>query len=141
VSASRPWETFHHGADIGVRGFGATRAAAFEAAALAVTGVITEPAGVRELERVEMRFTAADEELLFYAWINALVTEMAVRRMLFGRFEVSIEGAELNGSAWGESVDVERHAPAVEVKGATLTELRVERLADGRWVAQCVVDV
>jgi len=38
-------------------------------------------------------------------------------------------------------VDVERHAPAVEVKGATMTELAVRRQADGRWYAQCVLDV
>jgi SHS2 domain-containing protein len=31
--------------------------------------------------------------------------------------------------------------PAVEVKGATLTELKVSRNADGLWTAQCVVDV
>jgi SHS2 domain-containing protein len=41
----------------------------------------------------------------------------------------------------GEPVDVERHRPAVEVKGATCTELAVERLADGSFRAQCVVDV
>jgi SHS2 domain-containing protein len=38
-------------------------------------------------------------------------------------------------------VDVERHAPAVEVKGATLTELAVRRDDDGRWRAQCILDV
>ena len=34
-----------------------------------------------------------------------------------------------------------RHAPAVEVKGATFTELKVHRNEDGAWIAQCVVDV
>jgi SHS2 domain-containing protein len=37
-------------------------------------------------------------------------------------------------------VDVARHEPAVEIKGATYTALRLERL-DGHWVAQCIVDV
>lgn len=37
------WEHFEHGADIGVRGIGATKASAFEQAALALTGVITDP--------------------------------------------------------------------------------------------------
>jgi SHS2 domain-containing protein len=41
----------------------------------------------------------------------------------------------------GEPVDVARHTPAVEVKGATLTELAVRQEADGTWVAQCVLDV
>ena len=80
-------------------------------------------------------------ELLFADWLNALVFEMATRQMLFGRFEVRIEGTRLQATAWGEPVDRDRHRPAVEVKGATYTALRVAREPDGAWVAQAVVDV
>jgi tRNA nucleotidyltransferase (CCA-adding enzyme) len=72
---------------------------------------------------------------------NALIYEMATRRMLFSSFIVSIDGVELHATAWGEAVDRARHEPAVEVKGATYTALRVEQQAGGRWQAQCVVDV
>jgi tRNA nucleotidyltransferase (CCA-adding enzyme) len=78
---------------------------------------------------------------LLVDWLNALVFEMATRRMLFSRFEVEIGAGRLRALAWGEAVDVERHKPAVEVKGATYTSLRVAQEADGTWVAQCVVDV
>ena len=61
--------------------------------------------------------------------------------MLFSRFEVGIDGQQLHGKAWGEKVDVARHQPAVEVKGATYTSLRVSQNASGLWMAQCVVDV
>jgi tRNA nucleotidyltransferase (CCA-adding enzyme) len=135
------WETFPHGADVGVRGLGPTRERAFEAAALAVTGVCTDPASVRPTERIELSCGAGDDELLLHAWLNALITQMALRGMLFSRFELAIRGQELSASAWGEPVDVSRHSPAVEVKGATLTELRVWRGPDGVWLAQCVVDV
>ena len=37
------WEHFPHGADIGVRGIGATRSEAFEQAARALTAVIADP--------------------------------------------------------------------------------------------------
>ena len=40
-----------------------------------------------------------------------------------------------------EAVDVARHQPAAEVKGASFCELKVERQTDGQWLAQCVVDV
>jgi SHS2 domain-containing protein len=66
---------------------------------------------------------------------------MAVRRMLFSRFELAIDGTRLRATAWGEPVDVARHQPATEVKGASFCELKVGRQADGRWLAQCVVDV
>jgi len=91
--------------------------------------------------RVLVRCEAADQETLLVDWLNALVYEMAVRRMIFGRFGVHISGNRLQGEAWGEDVDVARHEPAVEVKGATYTSLFVGRNAEGEWIAQCVVDV
>jgi tRNA nucleotidyltransferase (CCA-adding enzyme) len=66
---------------------------------------------------------------------------MAVRKMLFGRFAVSIEERSLQGTLWGEAVDVNRHAPACEAKGATYTALRVAQEPNGLWSAACIVDV
>ncbi len=135
------WEHFVHGADIGVRGIAPSLSEAFEQGALALTGVITDPAAVVPAALVEVACEAPDPELLFVDWLNALVFEMATRGMLFSRFEVSLEGKRLSGRLWGERVSVARHHPAVEVKGATYTELRVRQEPDGQWLAQCVVDV
>lgn len=133
-------EHFEHGADIGVRGVGATKARAFEQAALALTGVVADPLGVVAREEVPIHCDARDDELLLLAWLNAVVYEMAVRRMLFGRFEVELDKERLRGRAFGEPVSIERHCPAVEVKGATCTLLRVAPAAGG-WLARTVVDV
>ncbi|MGE5246119.1 MAG: archease [Betaproteobacteria bacterium] len=138
---SNTWEHFAHGADIGVRGVGPSRAAAFEQAALALTAVITDAKSVRPETPVAIACDAPDDGLLLVDWLNALVYEMATRHMLFSAFVVSIEGSRLEATAWGEPVDRVRHEPAVEIKGATYTALRVERGADGAWLAQCVVDV
>lgn len=135
------WEHFTHMADIGVRGHGATPAEAFSRAALALTAIVTDPASVRPREAVEIDCRAPDLELLLADWLNALIFEMATRRMLFSRFEVRIDGDALRATAWGEPVDRERHQPAVEAKGATYTELRVAQPPGGGWLAQCVIDV
>ncbi len=137
---SARWEHFAHEADMGVRGFGASCEEAFAQAALALTAVITEPATVEPRERVDIHCEAPDDEMLFVDWLNALVYEMATRRLLFARFEVHIAGHRLEASAWGEPADVGRHQPAVEVKGATYTALRVAKEND-EWMAQTVVDV
>jgi tRNA nucleotidyltransferase (CCA-adding enzyme) len=134
------WEHFPHVADVGVRGFGPTLESAFEQAALALTAAVTE-GEVKPAVRVEIDCVAPDFELLFVDWLNAIIYEMAVRRMLFGRFEVHIDGKALRASAWGEPADRSRHAPACEPKGATYTALRVEQLPEGGWAAGCVVDV
>ncbi|HKZ80050.1 MAG TPA: archease [Pyrinomonadaceae bacterium] len=135
------WEHFAHEADMGVRGFGPTRDEAFEQAALGLTAVITDLATVRPREMITTSCEAPDEELLFVDWLNALIYEMATRNMLFSRFEVHLDGQHLQGKAWGEKVDVVRHQPAVETKGATYTALRVAQDQNGNWMAQCVVDV
>jgi len=135
------WELFPHGADVGVRGHGATRETAFANAAYAMTAALAEPDQVRPLHAVEIVCDAPDEELLLVDWLNALIYEMATRKMLFSRFTVRIEGEKLAGEAWGEPIDIARHKPGVEIKGATYTALRVAQEADGRWLAQCVVDV
>jgi tRNA nucleotidyltransferase (CCA-adding enzyme) len=125
---------------MGVRGVGPSKAAAFEQAALALTAIVTEPAGVATNEPVKLSCTAPDDELLLVEWLNAIIFEMSTRRMLFGRFEVEISNHTVAATAWGEAIDRERHEPAVEVKGATCTSLAVSH-ESGRWRAQCVVDV
>ena len=141
--ASQPlgWDHFHHEADIGVRGIGPTPAEAFEQAAVALTAVITQPERVNCREAVDIDCEAPDLELLLVDWLNALVYEMATRKLLFGRFRVELDGTRLHATACGEPVDVARHQPAAEVKGATYTELEVREDHPGQWRAQSVVDV
>ncbi len=135
------WEHFPHGADVGIRGLGPTREAAFAQAACALTAVLTDPDKVAARELVRLRCEAPDDELLFVDWLNGLIYEMATRHMLFSEFALKIDDHRLEGEARGEAIDRARHEPAAEVKGATYTELKVERQAGGEWLAQCVVDV
>ncbi len=137
------WEHFEHQADIGVRGCGPDLETAFAQAAVALTAVITDPQQVEPRQAVDIEVSAPDREFLLVEWLDALIYEMAVRQMLFSRFRLRIDPdhTHLQACAWGEPVDRKRHQPAVEVKGATLTELRVWQPDPGVWCAQCVVDV
>jgi len=135
------WAHFPHEADAGIRGVGASKQEAFEQAAIAMTAVVTDPQRVTSVEEVRIVCSAPDDELLLVDWLNALIYEMATRKMLFGSFEVHLDSGTLNAKAWGEKVDVARHEPAVEPKGACYTELKVKQDATGDWIAQCVVDV
>lgn len=135
------FELFDHDADVGVRGYGRSLAEAFEQAALALTAIATDPADVRQECAVEIDCHGSDRELLFVDWLNAVIYEGAARNLLFGRFEVAMDGDKLHGKLFGETVDRQRHRPAAEAKGATYTQLRIERRHDGNYMAQCVVDV
>lgn len=136
------WEHFEHGADVGVRGYGGSLAEAFEQAALALTAVVADPDRIAETTEVSLECEADDPEILLVDWLNAIVYEMSVNKLLFHRYRVELrEQNGLRGAAWGETVDALKHQPVVEVKGATYTELKVRRQEDGAWLAQTVVDV
>jgi SHS2 domain-containing protein len=135
------WEHFHHLADIGIRGIDNTLEGAFECAAFALVQVICDPKTVKPLELVEIQCDAPDREILLADWLNALIYEMDVRKMLFSKFRVQIDGNKLRAFAYGEKIDTERHSTAVEVKAATYMELKVAQDNKGHWLAQCVVDV
>jgi SHS2 domain-containing protein len=139
--AGTRWEHFEHEADIGVRGYGASLAEAFEQAALALTAVVTDPDRIIETTEVNLGCEADDPEVLLVDWLNAVVYEMSVNKLLFHRYRVELADHRLSGTAWGETVDAHKHRPAVEIKGATYTELEVRRQEDGGWLAQTVVDV
>jgi tRNA nucleotidyltransferase (CCA-adding enzyme) len=140
MTESTRWEHLTHGSDIGVYGYGPTLATAFEQAALALMAIAADPATVTPAVALEIDCTAADDELLLVEWLDALIYEMATRRLVFGAVAVQIDDHHLQATVWGEPADPARHALGVEIKGATFTELCVQP-QNGGWRAQCVVDV
>jgi tRNA nucleotidyltransferase (CCA-adding enzyme) len=138
---SPSWNDFEHDADIGLRASSPSRRGLFEAMGEALTAVITDPASVRLEQQVEIHCEALDDALLLVDWLNALIYEMATRRMLFGKWRVVLDGHKLDAVVEGEVVNRVRHRPVVEVKGATYTALSVEKDSSGNWHGQCVVDV
>ena len=143
---TRESEQFDHGADVGVRGYGATPSEAFEGAAEALFGLLAaEPSAVRPVVEERIACHAGGLEELLVAFLNELIFLASSRGLVFGRFAVEIQeaapsGYRLRAQVWGEPYDPKRHESTVEPKGATLTALRVEEAA-GRWLAQCVIDV
>jgi SHS2 domain-containing protein len=134
------WTHFPHQGDVGVRGHGATMEEAFENAAQAMIAVIVPLDLIRVSETTRVSCRAADREILLLDWLNAVIYAMATEGMVYRDFKVRIEGERLEGEMQGETVEPARHEPSVELKGATLTELEVAE-ENGRWRAQCVVDV
>ena len=134
------WEHFPHAANVGVRGFGATVEEAFEQGALALTAIVTATK-IAEGETVQVKCQAPDLDRLYSEWLNLIIYEMRVRKMVFARFAVRIRGNHLTGTMWGEPFDVAHHAPACEPKGVSYTALKVAQDATGAWSAACVIDV
>lgn len=135
-----PFETFEHGADVGVRGFGNTLEEAFANGAKAMFSVMVDIERVKAKDTFEIKCSSYDSETLFVEWLNHLLTLAGIKRAVFSEFQVRIENHNLKGLALGEKFDPKRHEPGVEVKGATYSMLKVEK-RNHQFMAQCVVDV
>ena len=134
------WEHFAHQADIGVKATADSLGKAFEDAAVGLTAIIAEPQKVDAKESVKIECSAKNEELLLVNWLNAIIYEIAVRKMLFSRFEVRIDDLKLSATIWGEKINQAKHSPAVEPKAVTYNQLSVKN-EKGKWIVQCVIDV
>lgn len=135
------WEHFEHEADIGVRGYGNTLDEAFRQAAMALSSVITALDDIAPTTCLTVECEAPDYDVLLVDWLNELVYQMATRKMLFSTFEVEISEFHLKAEICGEVANQEKHQPAVEIKGATFTALKVYQNTHDEWIAQCIVDV
>ena len=136
----KDWEHYSHTADMGIRGFGESIEQAFANAAVALVAVNVEPEKVLLETKIQITCRDDDIELLFIAWLNNLLYEMSTRKMFFSKFQVEINNGELTGYAWGEKLDLEKHAPGVEIKGISYSDLKVAQ-ENGKWIAQCIVDI
>ncbi len=136
------YETFEHGADVGIRGWGPSLGEAFAQGARAMFSLMGENIGqVVPKRSVEIEVSSTDAEFLFLAWLNRLLAESDLHGLLFSHFAVAFPAqGKLEATASGEAFAQVASARGVEVKGATFTELKVFE-QDGTWFAQCVVDV
>ena len=140
-----PYEYLDHTADLGVRGIGKTPHEALSAGAQAVIAAMADVDGVSGLRHFTQCCTAGDIPSLFVEWLNELLYQREVEGVLFcsanvTRLEQTDLGWKLEGVAWGEPLDLDRHEVYAEIKAATYYGLDYRTDGDS-YVIQCVVDI
>jgi SHS2 domain-containing protein len=137
----RAFETFEHTADIGLAARGGTLEELFANAALGLTDLIVDPAGLREDTRLELSVSAQDREALLVAWLNELLYALDTRGFVARRCRVvRMSGTGLTAELWGDTIDRARHALRRLVKAATYHGLCITA-ADGGWEARVILDL
>ena len=137
-------ELFEHKADIGIRGIGETKEEAFAECAKAMFSVMVDLETVGSEEKFDIEIETNDLESLLVDFLNHLLYLRDVNETLFNKFDLYIinEGDEwkLNGTGFGEKINKKKHDIKSDVKAASYHQLDVAE-KDGKWLAQCVVDV
>jgi SHS2 domain-containing protein len=137
----RGWEHFEVEADVGIRAWGPTRAAAFAEAALGVLALTVEPASVEEREGREVRAQADGPETLLVAWIDECLYVHEIEGFVTRRVEITeCSDSLVHGRLLGEPLDPGRHRLGTVVKAATLHGVSVEP-AGTRHEVRVIVDV
>lgn len=141
-----PYEFLEHEADIGIRAWDKTLEKAFVKGAQALFEIMVDIKKVKKVSSVDITCEARDIPALFVEWLNHLITQAGIKKMVFRDFKVtSIEPFgydlyKLKGTAFGEKLDPRRHILKVEPKAATYFGLKYE-FKDGNHYLQCVIDV
>src|SRR5579875_2317471 len=135
------YETFDHTADLGLRIRAADLNTLFAEAGRALFAVLVENLdAVLPRQRLEITIAGSDCEYLLFDWLRELLYHFEVEHLLLSRFSVNVGADGLQGQAWGEPLDRQRHELAHEVKAITYHGLRVEQTPDG-WLAEVIVDI
>jgi tRNA nucleotidyltransferase (CCA-adding enzyme) len=135
------WEHFEVEADVGVRAWGPSRAAAFAQAALGVLALIVDPSSVHDRESREVRAQADSPETLLAAWVDECLYVHEIEGFVARDVTVSeCSDAVVHGRLVGEPIDPGRHRLGTVVKAATLHGISVTTEA-GRHEVRIIVDI
>lgn len=134
------YERFPHPSEEGIRGYGNTIAEAFEETAKALESIMVnlDKVDIKEKRKIEIK--NPKKEYLLIDWLNELLYHFDVHNLVYKEFKVKIKDDELKAIAKGEEFNPKKHGSGTEIKAPTYNELKVKK-KNGKWIAQCVVDV
>jgi SHS2 domain-containing protein len=125
------WERFDAGADIGVRGWGASRAEAFGQVTAGVFALLVAPEAVLPGEQREVRAQADGPERLLGAWIEECLYVHEIEGFVAKSVEMTVCTDTLaHGVLHGEPLDPVRHRLQGVVRGAGGAQVAVEARHD-----------
>lgn len=106
-----------HGKDLNER---------FANAAYAMFDLITDVKKVEPKGEMKIVLSAESREQLLVDFLQELLYLNDADDLVFGKFEVKIDGLKLEALAWGEKFDEKKHEKKAVVKGVTYHKLEFD---------------
>jgi len=137
----RRFEITDHTADIGITAYGENLAGLMANAACGMLSLIIDPQTVNSTLTSRIELEEQDNVTLLVGWLNALLYELEVNRLLFKEFDVVVSGpAKLSAACRGEKLDLSKHRLIREVKAATYHNLSISE-EKGIYSASIIFDI
>ncbi len=140
------FELIEHTADVGIIAYGRTIEELFANAAYGMFSIMTNVYAVSQKKSSgKIRLQRSNPEELLVTWLNELLYYVNVKKMLFSKFDITIDENILKAKAFGEKLSAGKHIINQEIKAATYHQLQLKRmvLVDNtiRWQAEVIFDV
>ena len=131
----RGFNYHEHTADITVECWAPTLELAFAEAALATFEVIMDTSTVKPIEATKISVSGHDLSELLVEWVGQVISLIDIEYKFYAKFEINSlregqDGFQLEGTAWGEDINHEKHVTRTEVKAMTYADLRIETEQD-----------
>jgi len=135
------YEFLDHPADVLVRVTAATLEELFEEAARALMDCICDRSTVERKEEITLAAVGSSRERLLVNWLQEVLYTVDAEGMLLADFSVRrLEEGMVEGAAYGERIDPERHRLYSDVKAVTHHGLSVDDDGDG-YTVELVFDI
>ena len=130
MSSKKGFRFLEHTADEYVLAYGKSLEEAFENAALAMFGVMTDLKTIDPKEEDSIEIKAEDERQLLYKWLETLLINFDVYGKLYSKFKISeIKRSDntvsLTALIWGETYNQNKHPSRTEVKAITYHRMEI----------------
>jgi len=119
------YETLDHTADILVRCTGRTMEECFENAAYALFDQMVDMKTVKKRTKFLVEVEAENIEDRLYLFLSELLFMMDADSVVMSSFKVRFDGPKVSCEAYGETLDLNKHGPKVEIKAITYHMMNV----------------
>ena len=130
MAVRKPFEFLEHISDAFVAAHGSTLEEAFENAALAMFGVMTNTSTVQPRDKDNLNVEAEDIYSLLYTWLEQLLIKFEVTGFVYSKFkldkiEKTPKGYRLTATIFGEPFNPEKHPSKTAIKAVTYHQMEI----------------
>lgn len=131
-------------ADIAFAAYGRDRAELLENAALALEEAMVDTKAVAAKIKELLALQADSLPEMLFCLLEELIFLKDVKNLVFGQFKFEVHkqknSLQLQGEAWGEKIDPQKHKLKVDVKAVTKHLFKVDKTKTG-YKAQVILDI
>jgi SHS2 domain-containing protein len=127
--------------DVCFKAYGKDLAELFSNSGLALMEVTVNTSQLRPKVMKYLILQAKDLKALMFDWLSELIYYIDSENLALVKFSIKVDekNLKLEGKAWGEKLDPDRHETRTHVKACTYHKMEIKK--NKAWSAQVILDI